>query len=88
MEFTQVTKQIVDLQKMSLNNWYAAVCLVQDQATSTMGMMLDQATWLPQDGRQAIQSWLSFCRDERDRLKSYMDTGVAGLEKTFVQVHT
>jgi prenyltransferase beta subunit len=81
MEYTQITRQVLDLQKMSFANWYDAVAMLQDQATTAMDMVLDQNTWMPEEGRKAIQSWVSACQQERGRFKSYIDEGFAGLEK-------
>ena len=85
MEYTQITKQVLDFQKMSFSNWYDAVALLQDQATSAMDMVLDKNTWMPEEGRKAIQSWVSACQQERGRLKSYIDEGFAGLEKIMAE---
>lgn len=81
MEYNQITKQVIDFQKLSFSNWYNAVSMVQDQAVAAMDTLLDQATWMPEEGRQAIQSWVSVCQEERDRFKLYVDEGFIGLEK-------
>ncbi len=81
MEYTQITKQMLDFQKMSFSNWYDTVAMLQDQATSAMDIALDQNTWIPEEGRKAIQSWVSACQQERGRFKSYVDEGFAGIEK-------
>lgn len=81
MEYTQITKQVIDFQKMSFLNWYDALSMLQDQATSAMDMVLDQSAWVPEEGRKAIQSWMSTCQQERGRFKTYVDEGFAGLEK-------
>ncbi len=80
MELTQITKQVLDFQKMSFLNWYDALAMVQDQATSAMGMALDQNTWMPEEGRKAIESWVSACQQERSRLKSYVDDSFSSIE--------
>jgi hypothetical protein len=82
MEYTQITKQMLNFQKMSFDSWYNAVSVVQDQAVSNMGMMLNQAAWIPEDGRNAIQSWVQISKEERNRLKSYVDMGFAAIEKS------
>jgi hypothetical protein len=81
MEYSQITKQVLDFQKMSFSNWYDTVTMLQDQATTAMDMVLDQNTWMPEEGRKAIQGWISTCQKERGRFKSYVDEGFAGLEK-------
>ena len=82
METNQITKQMIKFQKMSFNNWYNAVSIVQDQAVSAMDTMLGQASWLPEDGRDAIHNWVSDIKDGRDRFKNYVDDGFVSLEKT------
>ena len=81
MEYTQITKQVLDFQKVSFSNWYDALAMLQDQATSAIGMVLDQNTLIPEEGRKAIQSWVSACQQERSRFKSYVDDGFSGIEK-------
>jgi hypothetical protein len=86
MEYTQITKQIIDFQKISFSNWYNAVALVQDQTRSAMDMVLDQSTWVPEDGNKAVKSWLDACQDERDRFKAYVDEGFSSMERHFSKV--
>jgi hypothetical protein len=81
MEYTQITKQVIDFQKISFLNWYDTMAMLQDQATSTMNMVMQQNTWWPEEGRKAIQNWVNACQKERGRLKSYVDEGFADLEK-------
>lgn len=81
MEYTEITKQVIDFQKMSFSNWYNAVAMVQDQTTSAMDMVLDQSTWVPEEGRKAVQSWLGACQQERNRFKAYVDEGFTSMEK-------
>ena len=85
MQFNQITKQAIDFQKTTFTNWYDAVAMLQDQATSTMESMLNQTNLVPEEGRKAIKSWASACQDERNRFKIYMEAGFDGLEKHFVK---
>lgn len=82
METTQITKQMIKFQKMSFDSWFSAMTLVQDQAVSAMDTMLGQASWLPADGRDAIQNWVGDIKDGRDRFKGYVSEGFVSLEKT------
>lgn len=81
MEYTEITKQVIDFQKMSFANWYNAMAMVQDQTTSAMGMMLDQSTWVPEEGRKAVQGWMDACQQERNRFKAYVDESFTSMEK-------
>jgi len=81
MEYTDISKQVIDFQKMSFSNWYNALSMVQDQTTSAMDIVLDQSTWVPEEGRKAVQGWLNACQEERDRFKSYVDDSFSSMEK-------
>ena len=81
MEYTQIAKQVIDFQKMSFANWYNAVTMAQEQATSAVDLVLEQNNWMPEQGRQALMSWRDACQEETGRFKSYVDEGFAGLEK-------
>ncbi len=81
MEYTQITKQVIDFQKMSFANWYNAMTMAQEQATSAVDMVLEQNSWMPEQGRKALLSWIDACQEESGRFKSYVDEGFAGLEK-------
>ncbi len=81
MEYTQITKQVLDFQKMSFLNWYDTLAMLQDQATSAVDLALEQNVWMPEEGRRAVQSWISACQQERGRFKSYVDDGFLGIEK-------
>lgn len=86
MNTNQISRQVIDFQKMSFNNWYTAMSLVQDQALSSMDRMLGQTAWVPEGGRNAIQSWLNVFQDERNLFKDYVDRGFVVLEKAFSEV--
>jgi hypothetical protein len=83
MEANKISKQAINFQKMTFENWYKAMTLVQDQAVSTMDKMLDQATWIPEDGRKTIQNMVGAIQNERDRFKGYMDDSFVSIEKVF-----
>jgi hypothetical protein len=85
MEHTQITKSVIDFQKMSFNTWYNAACMIQDQAVSTMDTMLNQASWIPEEGRNSIHEWVSSAQEERNRFKEYVDKGFQAMEKAFVE---
>lgn len=81
MAYNQIAKQVIDFQKTSFSSWFDAVSLMQNQAVSTLDTMLDQSTWVPEEGRQAISSWINVCEQERDRFKRYIDDSFTGAEK-------
>ena len=53
-----IAQQMIDMQKAALSSFTDAATLAQNQAAQTVKMSLDQATWIPDQGRQAILSWM------------------------------
>lgn len=80
--YNQITQQVIDFQKTSFSSIYDAVATLQDQTVNTVDKLLDQSTWLPDEGRKAIRGWVDACQVERARFKSYVDDGFTGLEKS------
>ena len=83
MEYGQISKQIMEFQKLTFTNCFNAVVLLQDQATSVMSRTVQQNTWLPEQGQKMIQSWVDTCQQERERFKTYVDDGFAYMETCF-----
>jgi DNA replication initiation complex subunit (GINS family) len=85
MNANEIAKQALDFQKGAFAGWYGAMSILQDQAATAVDMMLDQTSWIPDQGRQLISSWVSTCKNERDRFKVYMEESFSGLEKYLAQ---
>ena len=81
MEYNQIAKQAIDFQKTAFTSWYNAVTMVQDQAASAVDTIMNQTTLVPEDGRQAIKSWVNICQEERNRFKSYVEDSFSNFEK-------
>ena len=84
VEANSITKQVLDFQKGAFSSWYGAMSILQEQATLTVDRMLNQAIWIPDEGRQAIFSWASAWKNEGDRFKTYVEESFSGLEKRLV----
>jgi hypothetical protein len=84
MEANPITKQVLDFQKGAFSSWYGAMSILQKQAALTMDTMLDQAIWIPDEGREAILSLVNAWQNEGDRFKTYVEESFSGLEKRLV----
>jgi hypothetical protein len=85
MEAYQITKQAFDFQKGAFSSWFDVWSILQDQADLTVDTMLNQASWIPDEGHPVILNWVSVCKNEGDRYKAYVEESFAGLEKYLVQ---
>ena len=81
MAYNQIAKQAIDFQKNSFKSGYDAVAMIQDQATEAVETMMDQISMVPDEGRQAIKSWINTCKEERNRFKSFVEDSFSGFEK-------
>jgi hypothetical protein len=81
MQSNPIAKQAMDFQKIAFTNWFNAVAMVQDQAAEAVEQMMNQTRLVPEEGRQAIKSWVNACQEGRNRFKSLVDDGFSGLEK-------
>ena len=85
MAYNQIAKQAIDFQKSSFTSWYNAMTMVQDQAAAAVDTMMNQTSLVPEEGRQAIKTWVNACHDERKRFKSYVEDSFSGLEKNLAR---
>ena len=57
--------------------------LLQDQFERVAGTVLDQATWLPAEGRKAIENWVESYKTGRENFKKYVDDSYKKVEDFF-----
>ncbi len=46
-------KQMIDFQKATFNNSFIAMTKIQDQGNAMLNVFLNQASWLPEEGKKA-----------------------------------
>lgn len=67
-------KQIIQFNKTTFfDNAFKAMKLAQEQGEKMLNTMLDQATWLPAEGKKAITDWLKVYKKGVDDFKSAVD---------------
>jgi hypothetical protein len=81
MDAKQVTQQMISYQKQTFNSFQSAWEMAQTQTSSAMDKMMDQATWMPSQGRQALENWRSLMKAEQERFTAYVDRSFAIYEK-------
>jgi hypothetical protein len=81
---SQIVQQMIDFQKISFLSCYDAATAMQNQATSTLDLMLTQAAWVPSEGRRAVSAWMNASQQERDRLKAFIEKSYTCLGMFFI----
>jgi hypothetical protein len=69
----QLMKQMMDFFHVSFSNAFNAGALLQDQFERVTYTFLEQATWMPNEGRQAIDTWVQTYKSGRDNFKELVD---------------
>ena len=62
-------KQMIDFYKSTFDNSFNAMVMLQEQTEKNMKMALDQATWLPAEGKKVIDEWVKAYKQGRDEFK-------------------
>lgn len=83
MDQKQLLKQMIEFNQAAFNNTFNAMIMLQDQFERVANTVLEQATWLPAEGRNAIENWVQSYKTGRDNYKQYMEDSYQKVEKFF-----
>ena len=79
----EITRRALDFQKSTFATCYDAVSAIQDHTVSEVDKLLNQTTWIPDEGRKVISSWINFCKNERERYRAYLEESFSVLKRHF-----
>ena len=80
MDQKQIFRQMVEFNKGAFNNAFNAMVMVQDQTETLANSMLNQATWMPEEGRKAIREWVDAFKKGREAYKETVDEAFKKVE--------
>jgi len=83
MDQKQMAKQMVQFNKTAFDNSFNAMKMVYEQNEKMAESFLQQATWLPEDGKKAIQDWLKTYKKGVDDFKKMVDDSYQKVEDFF-----
>ncbi len=83
MDQKQLFKQMLDFQKSSFDNSFNAMTTLQEQGEKIVNSFLDQAIWLPEEGKKAVQNWLNAHKEGREKFKEIIEENFKKVEKYF-----
>ena len=79
---------MVDFQKTTFDNAYNAMVMAQEQTSSMMSLSLEQATWIPGEGKAVVKEWLNAYKKGSQDFKQAMDDNFKGVESFFSNAKT
>mgnify|MGYP001817002043 FL=1 len=83
MDQKQVLKQMSDFNKATFDNTFNAIVMLQEQAERAANTLLEQANWLPEDGKKAINEWVKAYKKGREDFKKVVDENFQKVESFF-----
>ena len=83
MDQKKMLKQMIDFNNAAFNNSFTTMVMLQEQVEKTTTALIDQATWLPEEGRKAIRDWVGAYKEGRKKFKATVDENFEKVEEFF-----
>ena len=83
MDQKAMLKQMVEFNKTTFDNSFKTMVMLQEQAETMVNTLLGQATWLPEEGKRAIDDWVKAYKQGRDDFKKLVDQSFNKVEDFF-----
>ena len=74
---------MIDFQKTTFDNTFDAVVAFQDQTEKMVNVLMEQAVWIPEDGKKAVHEWGAVYKKGRDDFKKTVDENFNKFEGFF-----
>ena len=62
MDANQMFKQMLEFNKAAFDNSYNAMLTIQEQNEKMFDTFLEQATWIPEEGKKLVREWTDACK--------------------------
>jgi hypothetical protein len=83
MDQKQMIKQMIEFNQATFNNTFQALVLLQNQFEQVAQTAIEQANWLPAEGRKAIEDWVESFKTGREQFKKHIDDSYEQVNKYF-----
>ncbi len=83
MDQKQIAKQMIQFNKTAFDNSFNAMTMVYEQNEKMVGTYLQQATWMPEEGRKAIENWMQSYKKGCEDFKKLADENYQKVEAFF-----
>ena len=83
MDQKKMLKQMIDFNNAAFNNSFNTMVTLQEQMEKATITLLDQAAWLPEEGRKVIKDWVGAYKDARKKFKASVDENFEKVQAYF-----
>jgi hypothetical protein len=81
MEQAKITRQMIEFHKTTFDNTLNAMSILQEQTEKMVNLFLEQATWFPKEGKDAVNEWVKTYKRGRDAYKTSLDESYKKVEE-------
>jgi hypothetical protein len=78
-----IAKQMIDLQRTGFEGMIGNAIIFWDQMGNAWDMFLNQAAWVPDEGKKAFREWIDSNKKGCETMKDAVNNGYASLGKCF-----
>jgi hypothetical protein len=79
-EYSQMFKQMITFNKTAFDNSFNALVTLQEQTEKMVNTFLDQATWLPEEGKKVTLDWIQAYKKGCEDFKKVVDENFQRVE--------
>jgi hypothetical protein len=83
MEQLTTLKQMVQFNKTAFDHGYNALEILLKQNETMTNTFLDQAAWVPEEGKNTVNEWMRIFKTGCDDFKKTADQNYKNIEKLF-----
>ncbi|RJP87106.1 MAG: hypothetical protein C4518_12765 [Desulfobacteraceae bacterium] len=83
MDNKQLMNQVIKFNKTILDNAFKAMTMAQEQGEKMITSTLDQASWIPEEGKKAIVNWVKAYQKGSETFKATVDEQYKKVEDYF-----
>ncbi len=78
---TSMAKQMINLQKIGVEGMISNMIMFWEQTDSMLNVFLNQASWVPDEGKKVFREWIDSNKKGCETLKDVVNNGYTSLEK-------
>jgi hypothetical protein len=83
MENKIIARQLIEFHKATFDNTFNSLAVLQAQVETMVAAFLEQASWLPAEGKEAVNNWVNIYKKGRIDFKAAADKNYAKVEEYF-----
>jgi len=83
MEQGAILKQMINFNRTIFDNSFNAMAMIQDQTERIANMSMEQATWIPEEGKKFVDEWSKGYRHGCEDFKAAVDENFKKAEDFF-----